>query len=149
MSVKLDSVIAPSFYELHDDIRNDRYTHYVLTGGRGSTKSSVVSVELILGLIKHPDAHAIVLRKVSNTLHDSVFAQLLWAIETLGLSEYFKVAISPLKITYKPTGQTILFRGADDPMKIVCPVGLYVILRGLIATLKYSDKPNVSIAHSN
>ena len=118
MAVKLDSVIAPSFYDLHDDIRHDRYTHYVLNGGRGSTKSSVISVEIILGIVKHSETHAIVLRKVSNTLRDSVFAQLLWAIELLGLSEYFKIAVSPLKITYKPTGQTIIFRGADDPMKI-------------------------------
>lgn len=81
-------------------------------------KSSYVSIELILGIMFHPDAHAIVLRKVENTLHDSVYTQLLWAIDILGVTELFTATVSPLKITYNPTGQTILFRGADKPSKI-------------------------------
>lgn len=116
--MKLSAVIAPAFYGLHEDIRNETYTHYVLKGGRGSAKSSFVSVELILGLMRHPQTHAVALRAVGNTLHDSVFSQLLWAIEALEVSRFFKATKSPLKIVYRPTGQTILFRGADDPQKI-------------------------------
>lgn len=116
--IKLDRVIAPAFYGLHQDIRSEGHTHYVLKGGRGSTKSSFTSIEIILGIMQHPDAHAVILRKVGNTLHDSVFAQMLWAVSALGAQEYFRPNQSPLRLTYTPTGQTVLFRGADEPMKL-------------------------------
>ena len=116
--IKLDRVIAPAFYGLHQDIRSEGHTHYVLKGGRGSTKSSFTSIEIILGIMQHPDAHAVILRKVGNTLHDSVFTQMLWAVQALGVQEYFRPNQSPLRLAYAPTGQTILFRGADEPMKL-------------------------------
>lgn len=116
--MKLSEVIAPAFFGLHEDIRKEKYTHYVLKGGRGSAKSSFVSIELILGILRHPQTHAVCLRSVGNTLHDSVFSQLLWAAEVLEVSRLFKATKSPLKMVYLPTGQTILFRGADDPQKI-------------------------------
>ena len=115
---KLSEIISPSFAEVHKSIKANEYTHYMLNGGRGSTKSSFAAVEIILGLLSSPDAHAVALRAVGNTLHDSVFQQLLWAIDKLGVTRYFKATVSPMQITYTPTGQTILFRGADDPIKI-------------------------------
>ncbi|MDD4715901.1 MAG: PBSX family phage terminase large subunit [Oscillospiraceae bacterium] len=116
--MKLSDAIAPAFFGLHEEIRNNTYTHYVLKGGRGSAKSSFISIELILGLMRHPDTHAVALRSVGNTLQDSVFSQLLWAAEVLEVARFFKATKSPLKMVYLPTGQTILFRGADDPQKI-------------------------------
>lgn len=62
--------------------------------------------------------HACVLRQVSNTLKDSVFSQILWAISSLGLDDEFDYIKSPLEITRKKTGQKIYFRGADDENKI-------------------------------
>lgn len=116
--IKLSELIAPSFYELHNDIKNNRYTHYWLKGGRGSTKSSFISIEIILGMMKNPGTHAVALRKVGVNLKDSVYEQLLWAIEKLGVSEYWTARLSPLELIYIPTGQRILFRGADKPKKI-------------------------------
>lgn len=116
--VKLSELIAPSFYELHNDIKNNRYTHYWLKGGRGSTKSSFASIEIILGIMKDPNANAVVLRKVKETIKDSVFEQLIWAIEKLKVSEYWDIKNNPMELTYIPTGQKILFRGADKPRKI-------------------------------
>ena len=116
--VNLSESIAPSFYGLHRDIKNHGHTHYVLKGGRGSTKSSFISLEILLGMMKNPQAHALVLRQTAITLHDSVYSQLLWGIETLGASEYWERRKSPLRLIYKPTGQQIIFRGADDPLKI-------------------------------
>ena len=116
--VELDSIIAPSFYNIHCDVQEERHTHYWLKGGRGSTKSSFVSVEIILGIMQNPDTNAVVLRKVGATLKDTVYNQLLWAIDKLGVSFKFRCNVSPLKIIYLPTGQEILFRGADDPIKI-------------------------------
>lgn len=118
MRMKLSKVIAPTFHALYRLIKKGVYTHYVLKGGRGSTKSSFVGLVIVLGLLAHPETHAVVMRAVGNTLHDSVYTQLLWAIDVLGLTQYFRCTTSPLKITYLPTGQTIIFRGADDPQKI-------------------------------
>lgn len=69
-------------------------------------------------MLGNPTVSSLVLRKVGGTLHDSVFNQILWAIDMLGLSSLFKSTVSPLEITYIPTGQKIYFRGADDPIKI-------------------------------
>ena len=66
----------------------------------------------------HPEANAVVLRKISNTLKDSVFNQLLWAIEKLGVEQYWTITKSPLELTYIPYGNKILFRGSDDPQKL-------------------------------
>ena len=95
-----------------------RYTHYEASGGRGSLKFSWASLTVVRLLMEHPDAHALVLRKVANTMRDSVFAQYQWAIDKLGVSEFWEPRKSPLELCFRPTGQRILFRGADDPMKI-------------------------------
>jgi len=113
--VKLSSLIAPNFFPIHQDIKAHKHTHYKLYGGRGSTKSSFVSVEIITGMMQDPQANAAVFRRVGNTLQESVYEQLLWAIEMLGVAHLWKASLSPLRLTYKPTGQQILFRGCDDP----------------------------------
>ena len=112
----LSELIAPSFYEVHTALKNNVYTHYWLKGGRGSTKSSFIGVEIILGMMKDPDANAVVLRKVGLFLKDSVFEQLLWAIQVLGVESVWEIKLSPLELIYK--GQRIIFRGADKPKKI-------------------------------
>lgn len=116
--IKLTNIIAPSFYTIHNDIKNNNHTHYWLKGGRGSTKSSFISIEIILGMMKDKNANAVVLRKVGFNLKDSVFEQLKWAIDVLGVSSYWEFRLSPLEIRYSLTGQKIIFRGADNPKKI-------------------------------
>ncbi|MCM1237394.1 MAG: PBSX family phage terminase large subunit [Ruminococcus flavefaciens] len=116
--IELSKVIAPHFFELHKDIKNHNHTHYWIDGGRGSTKSSFVSEEILLLLKKNPQTHALVMRKVAATIKDSVYSQILWAIDTLGLNDEFAAKLSPLEIIHKKTGQKIFFRGADDPLKI-------------------------------
>lgn len=59
-------------------------------------------------------SNAVVLRKVGDKLQDSVYAQLLWAIDILGVSEYWQAKIQPLKLIYKPSGQEILFRSSNN-----------------------------------
>ena len=112
------SAIASSFYDAYRDIHAHGHTEYVFKGGRGSTKSSFVSLVLIELLVNNPEWHALATRQVANTLRDSVYAQLVWAINYLGYAEKFKCTTSPLEITYVPTGQKIYFRGGDDPLKI-------------------------------
>lgn len=117
MEVSLKDLIAPQFYSIHWDILESKHTHYKLYGGRGSTKSSFVSIEIIYGMMQDPNANAACFRKVKDTLAESVFEQLLWAIDALEVSHLWKVTLSPLRLTYKPTGQRIVFRGCDDPNK--------------------------------
>jgi len=111
-------MIAPSFLDAYRDIVNRRHTEYIFSGGRGSTKSSFVSLAIIYLLKNNPTMNALVMRQVADTLRGSVYAQLQWAISELGLSDEFKSTTSPMEIQYLPTGQTIYFRGADDPGKI-------------------------------
>lgn len=114
---RMTELIAPTYYPVHHDLRRAGHAEYWFKGGRGSAKSSFISIEIVLGLLRDPTANAIVYRKVANTLRDSVVEQLLWAAEQLGVGEYFRCKLSPLEMVYLPTGQKILFRGADDPGK--------------------------------
>ena len=114
----LSEKIGPAFYDIAHDVFMHEHTHYDFSGGRGSLKSSTVSVLVPLLLISNPGTHALVLRKVANTIRDSVYAQYIWAIGELGMAAYWEAKVSPMELIYKPTGQKIMFRGADDPMKI-------------------------------
>ena len=115
--IRLTNLIAPAYYGLHRDIRRGKYAEYFLRGGRGSAKSSFVSIEIILGLLRRPETNAIVYRRVAATIRESVYEQMLWAIEKLGLGAFFETRLSPPEIICRATGQRILFRGADDPGK--------------------------------
>jgi len=111
-------MVAPAFLDVYRDIRDRKNTEYLFFGGRGSTKSSFISLAIVYILINNPTIHALVTRQISNTLRDSVYSQLQWAINELGFSGDFKCLTSPLEITYLPTGQKIYFRGLDDVGKI-------------------------------
>lgn len=87
-------------------------------GSRASKKSSTQSLKVITEIIENPHINWLVVRKVERTLRDSCYAQLKWAIHRLKVDNFFKCSTSPLEITYKPTGQKILFRGLDDPLKV-------------------------------
>ena len=113
----MGKIIAGVFLPLSKDIRAMRHAEYMLGGGRGSTKSSFISVMIIQGLLTDDDANAIVYRRVGNTLKDSVYSQLAWAIDILDRNDEFVFRKSPMEIVRVTTGQKIMFRGADDPMK--------------------------------
>lgn len=115
--ILLTDIIAPSFYSVHWDILESKHTYYDLYGGRGSTKSSFISAEIVLGIMQDSLANAIVFRKYATTLRESVFEQIQWAIDALGVSEEWVARTSPLMFIYKPTGQKILFRGLDKAKK--------------------------------
>lgn len=118
IQIKLSDKMAPSFFSVHQDAKNHGHTHYVLAGGRGSTKSSFVSLEIPLLLIRNPECHAVILRKVANTLRNSVYTQMEWALDALRISDKWKMTVSPMEMVRKATGQKILFFGVDDKAKI-------------------------------
>lgn len=90
----------------------------VCKGSRASKKSKTTALNFIYRLMKYPRANLLVVRKVFGTLKDSCYSDLKWAIHRFGVDSLFDCKLSPLEITYKPTGQKILFRGLDDPLKI-------------------------------
>lgn len=90
----------------------------VVKGSRASKKSKTTALWFIVNMMKYPEANALIVRKVFRTLKDSCFTDLKWAIHRLGVDEFWDVKESPLEMTYKPTGQKILFRGLDDPLKV-------------------------------
>lgn len=92
--------------------------YLVVKGGRGSKKSSTESLRLIWQIMKYPMMNALVVRRYFTGLRDSCFAQLRWAINRLGVEQYWKATVSPMQLEYLPTGQMILFRGMDDPQSI-------------------------------
>ena len=114
---ELDTLIAPSFYGLYHDVKRHEHTHYWLSGGRGSTKSSFVSLIIPLGMMAHHDRNAVVFRRYGSYLRDSVFSQIIWALDALGVLHLWRVQKSPMQMVFLPTGQRILFRGMDDPIK--------------------------------
>lgn len=118
MTISLKDNIAPPFYKVHKALERGEYNQFWLSGGRGSTKSSFVAIEVILGIINDPEANAVCFRKVSETIRDSIHSTFLWALDVLDVAEYFKVTVSPFEITYVKTGQKIILKGLDDPMKI-------------------------------
>ena len=102
----------------YKDYWNFKGRYRVCKGSRGSKKSKTTALFFIYSMMKYPGANLLVVRKVYRTLKDSCFTDLKWAINTLGVQDYWSVKESPLEIIYIPTGQKILFRGLDDPLKV-------------------------------
>ena len=105
--------------DILEDVLSHGHTHYVFPGGRGSTKSSFVGIDIPLLIIQNPEIHAVCFRKIANTIQTSIFPQIVWAINQLGLTDLFQIPKTySTPIVYKPTGQRIMFMGLDDPNKV-------------------------------
>ena len=102
----------------YNDFWNDKHRYRVLKGGKGSKKSATTALNLIYRILKYPCSNALVVRSVMNTHRDSTFAQLKWAQSKLRVSHLWRNTVSPLEMTYIPTGQKIIFRGFDDVLKL-------------------------------
>ena len=120
IKIPLKDNVIPKYLPVLRDVLEHKHTHYVLSGGRGSTKSSFVGgISIPLLIINNPDCHAVCFRKVGNTIQKSIFSQVIWGIYKLGLENFFHIPknySSP--IVYLPTGQQIIFLGVDDPQKV-------------------------------
>lgn len=113
-SVRLKETVGGGY----DEFWNCKSRYRVLKGGKGSKKSTTTALNLIYRLLKYPESNILVVRAFMNTHRDSTFAQLKWAQNALSVSHLFKNTVSPLEMTYIPTGQKILFRGFDDVLKL-------------------------------
>ena len=114
MRISLQNTIGKGYA----DYWNTRKRYRVCKGSRGSKKSKTTALNMINRLIEYPESNGLCVRRYSNTLRDSVFSDLKWAIHKLGLDAYFECTVSPMQITRRSTGQKILFRGFDDVLKL-------------------------------
>ena len=112
--------IAPVYMPLHEDIQTQQHQYYNLPGGRGSGKSSFCALEIVNGIMQDQtgESSAIVFRRTANTMRESVFSQIAWAIDILDVGDLWRGSVSPMCWTYRPTGAQILFRGLDDSSKL-------------------------------
>lgn len=115
-TISLRDVVGGGYEDFWNAPPTVRYV--VCKGSRASKKSKTAALYIIWHLMKYPQSNALCVRKVAETLRNSVFSDLRWAIHRLQVDDYFKFKTSPLEIEYLPTGQKILFRGLDDPLKI-------------------------------
>ena len=102
----------------YDDFWCFEGRYRVVKGGRGSKKSTTTALWIVISMMMVPQSNTLVLRRYFNTHRNSTFAQIQWAITRRGVGTLWKATMSPLEMTFKPTGQKILFRGLDDPQSI-------------------------------
>lgn len=114
---KLSELIPKAFHPLWNAALAKDILHIVCKGGRGSGKSSDIA-HVIVQLLMRYAVNAVGIRKVDNTIETSVFEQMKWAIHEQGVAHLFKINKSPMRITYMPRGNYMIFRGAQDPARI-------------------------------
>jgi len=112
--VRLPDVVGKGY----KDFWNFKGRYRICKGSRASKKSKTTALWIVYNMMKYKNANTLVVRKVFRTLKDSCYSDLKWAIHRFKVDGYWEFKESPLEITYKPTGQKILFRGFDDPLKI-------------------------------
>lgn len=117
MEIRLSEHFSENYKDVIESVKNHEYTHYMFKGGRGSIKSSAISKLIPLLLMQNKDCHAVVVRKNWSTLKGSVYNQMIWSINSLGIAHLFDIYKSPLKLVFRPTGQEVIFWGCDDPTK--------------------------------
>ena len=116
--IDITDCIAGCYLPIHKEVQEGTHSIFHLPGGRGSAKSSFVSLEVVDGIMNDPTANGIVFRRYANTLRESVYSQISWAIDALGVAHLWRGSVSPMVYTYIPTGQQIFFRGLDDAAKL-------------------------------
>lgn len=119
MNLKTNEVYLPEVIgKGYGTYWNYKGRYRVVKGSRASKKSTTTALNMIYRIMTYPNSNGLVIRKVFRTIKDSCFSQLKWAIHRLKVDKYWKATNSPLELTYLPTGQKILFRGLDDPLKV-------------------------------
>ena len=116
--IKLSSIVQPHFFSFW----NSKAPYLILNGGRGSFKSSTISIKLLVKFKKHTQqgnkVNVVVVRENAVNLRDSVYGQIVWAISKLGMIREFRYSVSPMKIVHKRTGSTFYFYGGDNPERL-------------------------------
>lgn len=115
--IRLSQLLPTKFHSVWKASKSKEILNVVCSGGRGSGKSSNVAHIITQLLMRYP-VNAVGIRKIDNTLEQSIYEQMKWAIEVQNVTHLFKFNKSPLRITYLPRGNYMVFRGAQYPERI-------------------------------
>ena len=138
--IKLSDLIINKFQENFNDVI---HTHQIYTSGRAGTKSSRGAIRAIVRIISPQPGAVVIMRKFHNKLKKTVFKECKRAIKRLGISKKkFKITVSPMQITYLPTGNTIYFTGNDsiDDTKGMIDENSPIVLLLLDEVTEFFDK---------
>lgn len=113
-TLKLSEIIGGGY----DEMFAHKGRYIVIKGSRASKKSKTTALYIVLKMMREPQGNVLCVRKVQDTLRNSCFSDIKWAVNRLGVQKYFKFRETPLQVTYLPYGTVILFRGLDDPLKL-------------------------------
>lgn len=117
MKRKLSEFIPKPFFPVWKAAIDPDILNIVCKGGRGSGKSSDIAHIIVQLLMRFP-INGVGIRKVDNTIELSIFEQIKWAISEQGVNHLFKINKSPMRITFIPRGNYMVFRGAQEPERI-------------------------------
>ena len=135
MAKKLSEMIPSEYYSLFKNRQDNDPRYWIYKGGRASCKSSSISIYIPVHIMKNPLSNVVIIRANENTLRDSVYEQVKWGIAQLGATDDFRFLKSPLEIIYKPTGQRIIFKGANNPQSITS----ITVSHGVIDTVWFEE----------
>lgn len=107
----------------YDEFLFSKKRYLVCKGSRGSKKSATTSLKFAYMIPYYYFRYGVkpnllVIRRYMNTNWNSTRAQLIWAINKLGMAGWWKIPKSEHDLTFLPSGQQIIFRGLDDPQSI-------------------------------
>lgn len=121
-------LIAEPFMAAHRRISTDEGGEFWFYGGRASTKSSCISLEIVDGLMKYSKRSALICVKRKTDIREGVYEQMLWALRKHNVIDMWECTVSPMRMVNKATKQAITFRGSDKAEKtkaIKAPNGTY------------------------
>ncbi|CAM4128458.1 PBSX family phage terminase large subunit [Jeotgalicoccus halotolerans] len=116
-AIKISELLPKAFHPVWKASFDPSKLNVVCKGGRGSGKSSDIAHIIVQMLMRYP-INAVGIRKIDNTIELSIFEQIKWAISEQRVSHLFKVNKSPMRVTYLPRGNYMVFRGAKEPERI-------------------------------
>lgn len=129
--INIMELINPNFYP----VWLSEKPYNILSGGRSSMKSSVISLKLVTDFLDDDQGNVVCLRKIAKYLSTSIYEQIKWAIYMLGVEDEFRFLSSPLRIKHKATDTAFYFYGVDDPLKLKSAK----IARGYVMAVWYEE----------
>lgn len=104
------------FLQIFRPVNESEARYRVLLGSAGSGKSVNVAQDYILKLSmpEYAGCNLVVVRSVEVSHNNSTFAELIAAINRLGLLNIWKIRSSPLSLKCLSTGNEVIFRGCSD-----------------------------------
>lgn len=104
------------FNSVFKEFNQTKCRYRLAKGSAGSGKSVDIAMDYILKLSdkKYKGANLLVVRQTEASHKDSTFAELIGAINRMGLQAFWSYTTTPLSLTCKATGNGIIFRGFND-----------------------------------